>query len=143
MSECAVCFCHTVHIFFTLESTTLVVECIYNFGRQFVRHRLTTTLTCKNNQILHRNRLFTIRADLSRNLESSTSYAARLHLYLRCDVIESCLPYFKSRLFFIRHLGLYRIQCGIKDFKCGILLTVIHQVVNEFRHLYITENRIW
>lgn len=53
MSECAVGLGHTVHIFLTLEGTTLFVESVHDFGRELVSHSLATTLAGEGNHILH------------------------------------------------------------------------------------------
>jgi len=82
MSECAVGLCHLVHVFFALERTALFVVCVYNFSCELVSHGLAATLAGIDDKIFHRDRLFAVRADLSRNLECGTADTTRLNLYL-------------------------------------------------------------
>ena len=53
MSESAVSFSHTVHILFSLESTTLVIESVYDFGSKLVGHSFSTALACILDKIFH------------------------------------------------------------------------------------------
>src|SRR5574344_834194 len=143
MSKCTVSFSHTMHILLTFECATLIIECVHDFSSQFVCHRLTATLTRESNHILHRNAFFTIGTNFCRNLESSTTDTAALHLHLRGDIIESLLPYFEGRLLFILHLSLNSLKCIVENFIRCRLLTIIHQMINEFRHFFVVEDWIW
>src|SRR3712207_1163943 len=132
MSECTVSLSHTMHIFFTLECTTLIVVSVYNLSCELLSHRLSATLTGKSDKVLHRNTLLTIRTDFCWNLECCTTDTTALNFYLRSDIIQSLLPNFESRLFLLGHLTLYGIKRIVENLIRNGFLTVIHQVINEF-----------
>ena len=72
-------------------------------------------------------------------LEGSTTDTAALDFYLRSDVVERSLPDLKSSLIFLLDLLAYDLKRGVEDIEGDILLTVVHQVINELRHLYVTK----
>ena len=104
-----------MHIFLTLEGTTLIVVCVHNLGSELVSHRLTATLACITDKVLHRDALLAVRTDFGRNLESSTTDTTALHLHLRSDVVESLLPYFEWALLLLCHLFLYDVERVVEN----------------------------
>ena len=132
-----------MHILLTLKCATLIIKSIHNLSCKLIGHSLTTALTCKKDKILHRNTLLTIWTNLSRNLEGCTTDTTALYLYLRSNVIKCLLPDFKSRLFLVRHLSLYDIKCIVENLIRCILLSIIHQMINELRDLLVIEDWIW
>ena len=105
-----------MHIFLTLESTTLVIVSIHNLSSELVSHALTATLTCESNKVLHRDTLLTLGTNLGRNLEGSTTDTAALYLHLGSDVVEGLLPYLESGLLLLGHLLLNGVKGVIEDF---------------------------
>ena len=139
VSKRTVGFCHTVHIFLALEGSTLAIECIHNLCCKLVCHGLTTTLASKEDEVLHGDRFLTLGADFRWHLEGSTTDTAALDFYLGSDVVERSLPDLKSSLIFLLDLLAYDLKRGVEDIEGDILLTVVHQVINELRHLYVTK----
>ena len=56
---------------------------------------------------------------------------------------EGLLPNLKGRLLLVRHLSLNGIKCIVENLIRCILLTVIHQMIHEFRDLLVIEDWIW
>ena len=139
MSKCAVGFSHTVHIFLTLEGGTLAIECIHDLCSKLICHGLTTALASKEDEVLHGDRFLTLGADFGRHLEGSTTDTAALDFYLRSDVVEGSLPDLQGRLVFLLDLLAYNLERGVEDIEGDALLTVVHQVINELRHLNVTK----
>ena len=123
--ECAVGLSHLVHVFLALERATLLVECVDDLSGQFVGHRLSATATGIKDKVLHRYRFLTIRADLSRNLESGTTHTAALHFNLRSNILKRLLPDFEGSLLLIGQFCFYSVQCSVKYSVRSILLAVI------------------
>ena len=142
MCECAVCLCHAVHVFFTLVSAALVVKGVHNLGSQFVGHGLAATFAGVRNHVLHRDTFLALCTYFGRNLERGTTNTAALHLHLRSDVVQGRLPDFEGRLLFLLHLCLYGIKGVVENFVRGILLTIVHQVINELRDLLVVVHGI-
>ena len=44
---------HTVHVFFSLEGTTLVVESVNDFGSEFIGHGFAATFASVKDEIFH------------------------------------------------------------------------------------------
>ena len=142
MSEGAVSFSHAVHVFLALEGTTLLVEGVDDFSGQLVGHRLAAAFAGIDDEIFHGNRFFAVSADFSRNLESSSSDATALDLYLRSDILKSFFPNLESGLLLVGKFCLYILESGVKDGVCGILLAVIHQMVHKLSDPYFVEDGI-
>ena len=73
--EGAVSLGHLVHIFLTLVSTALIIECVYDFGSQLVSHSLAASFACVEDKVFHRDRFLTVGTDFGRHLESCTAHA--------------------------------------------------------------------
>ena len=143
MSKCTVSLSHTMHILLALECATLIVISIHNLCSELICHSLTTTLASEDNKILHRDTLLAIRTNFCRNLEGCTTNTAALNLNLWSNIVESLLPNLKCRLLLVSHLSLYGIECIVENLIRCILLTIIHQMIYEFRDLLVIEDWIW
>ena len=53
MSKCTVSLSHTMHVFLTFVCATLIVESVHDLSSELVRHRLSATLACEADHILH------------------------------------------------------------------------------------------
>ena len=51
--ECAVSFCHFVHILFALELAALLIVGIYDFSSEFVGHSLAATRAGIEDEVFH------------------------------------------------------------------------------------------
>ena len=83
--------------------------------------------------------LIRLGADFRWHLEGSTTDTAALDFYLRSDVVEGSLPDLQGRLVFLLDLLAYNLERGVEDIEGDALLTVVHQVINELRHLNVTK----
>ena len=140
--EGTVSFCHTVHIFLTLEGTALFVVSIHDLGCEFVGHGLTTALTSEADKVLHGNRFLAIGTDFSGHLERSTTDTARLHLNLRSDLVQRDLPDLECALLFVLHLLTDEFESVIEDLVAHVFLTVVHEVVDELGNFLVSINGI-
>ena len=131
-----------MHVFFALEGTALFVESVNDFSSELVGHGFAATLAGIDDEVFHRDGLLAVSADFSGHLEGSTANAAALNLNQRSHIIESLLPDFKSSFLFIGHFGLDGFKSRIEDGESGVLLAVIHKVVNELGHLNVVKHRI-
>src|SRR5580765_70742 len=69
-------FCHTVCIFFFLESATFALAGSNDFIREFFCHALAVSFSAIADKPFHAERNFSVSAYFSRNLESSTTDTA-------------------------------------------------------------------
>ena len=131
MCESTVSLSHTVHVLLTLEGTTLVVESVHDLGSELVGHGVTAALACESDEVLHSHAHLTLWANLCRHLECGATDTAALHLHLRSDVGEGLLPNLEGRLLLVGCLGLHDVEGVVEDGVRSVLLTVVHQVVDE------------
>ena len=138
MCESTVSLSHTVHVFLALEGAALVVIGIHDLGCELVGHSLAATLASVTDHILHADALLTVGTDLSRHLESGTTDAAALDLYLRGDVVEGLFPNFKAAELVVGHLGADEVEGVVEDFVGCVLFAVVHQVIDELGDFDVT-----
>ena len=123
MCECPVSFCHTVGIFFLLESSPFFFVGSHNFSSQLLSHAMSASLAGVKNHIFNRDGSFPARIDFCRYLESCTTNTAALYFHLGSNIFQRLLPDFQSRfLFFFCHFFVNDIQCVIKDLNATVFL---------------------
>ena len=86
-----------MHLLLTLESGTLLVVGIHDFGSEFLSHRFTGALAGVKDKVFHRNRNLALRSNLHRNLECRATDTLRLNFDLGRDILESLFPDFQRR----------------------------------------------
>ena len=131
-----------MHLLLTLESGTLLVVGIHDFGSEFLSHRFTGALAGVKDKVFHRNRNLALRSNLHRNLECRATDTLRLNFDLGRDILESLFPDFQRRFISILHLLAHQLQRVIKNGIGNTLLTIQHKVVHETRYCDIAELRI-
>ena len=100
---------------------------------------MTRPFTSKKYHVLNRNGNFSLRTNLCRNLEVSSTYSAALNLNLRCDILKSFFPNLQRSLVRIFHLLADQIDGVIKNSKCDTLLPLQHKIVHKACYQHVVE----
>src|ERR1700749_1531133 len=123
-------------IVFLLDRSTFTLGSRNDLSRQTIHHGLFTTHAGVLDQPLDAQVDLTLRTDLNRHLESSTTHTAAFYFHGRSKVRDSAFPYFQTGF---SGLLFNELDSVVENVIRSAFLATFHQVVHKLRYQRIVE----
>ena len=128
-----------MHFVSLLHCVAHSVRCVHELARKSLIARLLAALSHESHEPTNAQSLPSLFADLLRDLIGRAADPSRLHLDLRHHIGKRLLEYLDragAGLFF------YNMKCPVNDALRSTLLTVKHDLIDEFGHALVVIDRI-